>query len=116
MRPGVATVLATTGGGMDDWRGMSAGDLGRGIALGEIDPVALAELQVGERIRVAGGESVPVDGVLELQATRVDESLLSGETTALPKQPGELVLAGSIALDAPLTLRVSAVRTPPRRQ
>ena len=44
MRPGVATVLATTGGGMDDWRGMSAGDLGRGIALGEIDPVALAEV------------------------------------------------------------------------
>ncbi|MBK7145114.1 MAG: cadmium-translocating P-type ATPase [Xanthomonadales bacterium] len=77
-------------------------------------PVALAELQVGERIRVAGGESIPVDGVLETEAARVDESLLSGETTAQPKQPGELVLAGSIALDAPLTLRVSAVGTATR--
>lgn len=28
---------------MDDWRRMSAGDLGRGIAAGKIDPVALAE-------------------------------------------------------------------------
>ncbi len=29
--------------GNPDWRRMSAGDLGRGIAAGRIDPVALAE-------------------------------------------------------------------------
>ena len=72
-------------------------------------PVALAELQPGERIRVAVGEAAPVDGVLENEPAQVDESLLSGEATAQTRHPGDLVLAGSIALDVPLTLRVRAV-------
>jgi len=44
MRPGAATVTANGGRIMDEWRWMSAADLGRGIGAGGIDPVELTEV------------------------------------------------------------------------
>lgn len=64
---------------------------------------------VGDRVLVAAGERVPVDGVVVEGQSALDASLINGETLPQPAAPGASVFAGAINLDAPLTLRVSAV-------
>src|SRR5690606_15572173 len=68
--------------------------------------VATAELAPGDRLRVAVGESLPADGVLLDQAADFDEALLTGEPRPVPHAPGDTVLAGSVCLGRPATLRV----------
>lgn len=78
---------------------------------GQTTATALSELHPGDLIRVASGESVPVDGALQSAGARIDESLLTGESEPVQRATGDTVLAGSIALDAPLLIQVTAIGT-----
>ena len=80
--------------------------LARRIEDGREVEVATLELAPGDTVRVAAGSTVPVDGTLLEAAGEVDEAILSGESRPLPKQVGDSVLAGSVAVSRPLTLRV----------
>ncbi len=71
--------------------------------------VALAKLEVGDRVLVRPGERIPCDGTVTEGAGLVDESLLSGEARPVAKKPGDPVTGGTIAADAPLTVEVSRV-------
>jgi Cu2+-exporting ATPase len=68
--------------------------------------VALRALGVGDLVRVLAGEAFPADGRVTKGHTRADEALLTGESRPVPKQPGDTVIAGSLNLGAPVTLRV----------
>jgi Cu2+-exporting ATPase len=68
-----------------------------------------ALLNVGDVVRVHAGESFPADGEVLAGHSSVNESLLTGESRPLPRAPGGVVIAGSINLDSPLTVRVSQV-------
>ena len=81
---------------------------------GQTTAVALGALRTGDHIRVASGESVPVDGRLQSASARLDESLLTGEAEPVHRATGDTVLAGSIALDAPLLVEVTAIGTATR--
>ncbi|MEX0431669.1 heavy metal translocating P-type ATPase [Spiribacter insolitus] len=70
--------------------------------------VDAAEVAVGTDIRVAAGARVPLDGVVVDGATRVDASLLTGESTPVGVARDEAMHAGTINLDAPVTVRVTA--------
>ncbi|MBV8033149.1 MAG: heavy metal translocating P-type ATPase, partial [Betaproteobacteria bacterium] len=61
----------------------------------------------GDVLRVAPGERVPADGIIEAGSTSVDESLLTGESRPEDKRPGDELVAGSVNLDQPVTLRVT---------
>ena len=61
----------------------------------------------GERVTIAPGERFPADGVVENGASSADESLLTGESRPLAKQPGDAVVAGSVNLEQPLDIRVT---------
>src|SRR5271169_1118368 len=50
--------------------------------------VPLADVAVGDRVLVRAGESVPVDGVVREGQSRVDESMLTGESRPVIKAPG----------------------------
>ena len=54
--------------------------------------VDVDELVVGEIIRVRPGERIPVDGEIIDGTTSVDESMLSGESIPVDKQPGDEVI------------------------
>ena len=56
--------------------------------------VDVDELVVGEIIRVRPGERIPVDGEIIDGTTSVDESMLSGESIPVDKQPGDEVIGG----------------------
>jgi Cu2+-exporting ATPase len=71
--------------------------------------VAAEALRPGERVRVPVGEAFPADGRIEDGATRVDESLLTGESRPVDKGPGLHAIAGSLNLGAPVTLQVERV-------
>src|SRR5690625_2873024 len=55
----------------------------------------LTELQAGEVVRVQGGENIPADGVIVRGESRVNESLLTGESTPIEKNEGDTVIGGS---------------------
>jgi Cu2+-exporting ATPase len=62
----------------------------------------------GELILVAAGERLAADGLVETGASATDLSLLTGESAPQRVAPGDKVLAGTLNLDAPLTVRVTA--------
>jgi P-type Cu2+ transporter len=80
--------------------------LGEGDAVEAIDA---EQLQPGERVRVALGEAFPADGAIEQGTTQVDEALLTGESRPVPKQPGDVAVAGSVNLGSPVVQRVERV-------
>jgi Cu2+-exporting ATPase len=69
--------------------------------------VALADVQVGDRLRVGTGQVVPVDAELEDAEALLDEALVTGESVAQRKRRGEALLGGSINAGAAFTLRVA---------
>lgn len=70
-------------------------------------------LEVGDRIQVLPGECFPVDGLVKEGSTVINSSLLSGETQPEEKSVGSIVFAGTVNLDAPVTIEVtqSGVKT-----
>lgn len=66
----------------------------------------VGELQPGDRVFVAAGEPLPADGHL-LGDARLDESLLTGESTPRLRGANDEVFAGSLCLDQPLRLTVT---------
>jgi P-type Cu2+ transporter len=69
--------------------------------------VAAKMLQVGDRIRVLAGATLPADGLIVEGQASLNESMLTGEQLPLLKQLGDSVYAGTINTDAPLQIRVS---------
>ncbi|MCW5632941.1 MAG: copper-translocating P-type ATPase [Rubrivivax sp.] len=62
---------------------------------GDIE-VPLAQVRRGDRVVVRPGERLPVDGRVEEGLSEVDESLVTGESLPVAKQPGDAVTGGSI--------------------
>jgi P-type Cu2+ transporter len=71
--------------------------------------VAVHELEPGDIVRVASGAVIPADGMLLGLPCRVDESLISGESTPLRREPGKEVIAGSLVVDGPLEFEVRRI-------
>ncbi len=81
----------------------------RETAQGATALVDIDELAVGDRIRVPYGEAFAVDGVIVEGSTRVDESLLTGESCAVARHDGDRVIAGSLNLGAPVSVRAERI-------
>ncbi len=60
------------------------------------EEVPLDAVQPGDRLRVRPGEKVPVDGVVLLGASAVDEALVTGESLPVEKGPGARVVGGTV--------------------
>ncbi|APU13248.1 MULTISPECIES: heavy metal translocating P-type ATPase [Actinoalloteichus] len=76
---------------------------------GTMHPVALTDLAVGDLVLVRSGGRVPADGVVIDGAADVDESMITGESATVRRAAGERVVAGTVATDSALRVRVSAV-------
>lgn len=81
----------------------------RQTAQGGFERVAIGRLQVGDVVQVLPGEAFPADGPVLEGSTTVDEALLTGESHALLREPGQTVIAGSYNLSAPIQVRVAAL-------
>jgi Cu2+-exporting ATPase len=81
----------------------------RQAADGGFERVAVRRLLPGDLIRVLPGEVIPADGLVTAGESRVDEALLTGESTPLRRAAGSAVIAGSHNLSGMLLLRVGCV-------
>ena len=71
--------------------------------------VPLAEIQPGDSVLVLPGERFPVDATILEGRTSVDESMLTGEPTPQPREPGGKALAGSLNYDGAVTCRAESL-------
>jgi Cu2+-exporting ATPase len=76
---------------------------------GQIEAVSLDALAAGDVVLVRSGARVPADGVVIDGEAEVDESMITGESRAVAKAPGDRVVAGTVATDSALRVRVQAV-------
>ncbi|MGA9754258.1 MAG: heavy metal translocating P-type ATPase [Desulfobaccales bacterium] len=58
--------------------------------------IPLAEVLVGDLVVVRPGEKIPVDGVVAEGVSSVDESMLTGESMPVPKEPGAEVWGATL--------------------
>jgi Cu2+-exporting ATPase len=79
------------------------------ITDGGTETVPVAELQVGDLVLVRPGGRVPADGTITEGDAEIDESMVTGESKPVPKSPGERVVAGTVATDTAIRIRVDAV-------
>ncbi|WP_273428749.1 heavy metal translocating P-type ATPase [Chitinibacter tainanensis] len=78
-------------------------------ATGQLEEVAVYQLQAGEQIVVKAGETIPVDGVVLHGESECNEAMLSGESRPVAKTASANVIAGSQNLHSALTVVVSQV-------
>ena len=74
----------------------------------ELD-VAVAEVRVGDTVRVRPGETIAVDGVVTDGASGVDESMITGESLPVSKRVEDLVVGGTLNTTGTLTFRATRV-------
>ena len=71
--------------------------------------VPVEEVSVGDSVIVRPGASFPVDGVVTDGISTADESLLTGESMPVEKQPGSTVTGGSINGEGLITFKAARV-------
>ena len=71
--------------------------------------VEAAELQPGMIMQVAAGERLAADGIVVGGDSQMDLSLLTGESAPVSAQVGDAVHAGTLNVDAPIRVKVTAV-------
>ncbi|MDO5082828.1 MAG: heavy metal translocating P-type ATPase [Arachnia propionica] len=75
----------------------------------DIVAVSPAELQLGDVVIVRPGGRVPADGEVIDGGADVDESMITGESSPVRREIGDQVVAGTVATDNALRVRVTAI-------
>jgi P-type Cu+ transporter len=76
---------------------------------GSDEDVPLEQVNIGDRLRVCPGDSVPVDGVVLEGKSAVDESMLTGESMPVEKEAGTKLIGGTINGTGGLVMRAEKV-------
>ncbi len=84
-------------------------DTAERVTDGGTETVPLSALAVDDVVLVRPGARVPADGVVVEGSADVDESMITGESRPVPKEPGDSVVAGTVAEGGSLRVRVTAV-------
>jgi len=70
--------------------------------------VPVSAIDPGDRVLVAAGERLSIDGIIETGSTEIDQSLVTGETAYASAGPGDRVYAGTLNITGALTVQVTA--------
>ncbi|OYD83354.1 heavy metal translocating P-type ATPase [Azospirillum brasilense] len=76
---------------------------------GEDEEIPLDQVHVGDRLRVRPGDGVPVDGEVIDGRSAVDESMVTGESMPVEKEPGAKVIGGTVNQTGALVMRADKV-------
>jgi P-type Cu+ transporter len=76
---------------------------------GNDDEIPLEQVRIGDRLRVRPGDSVPVDGAVEEGRSAIDESMVTGESMPVDKEPGAKVIGGTINGTGSIVMRAEKV-------
>lgn len=76
---------------------------------GSTSVVSVSELQLGDRVLIRPGETVPADGLVADGESTVNEAVLSGESVPVLKYSGDALTGGTVNVESPLVLEVQAI-------
>lgn len=71
--------------------------------------VPVADLTTGDLVLVRPGGRIPADGEVTEGRAHVDEAMITGESTPVARATGDQVVAGTVATDSALRVRITAV-------
>jgi len=83
--------------------------IARRVKNGEDEEVPLDRVAVGDRLRVRPGEKVPVDGELIEGRSTLDESLVTGESMPVTKEPGAKLIGATLNQTGSFVMRAEKV-------
>ena len=98
-----------TGSALKALLGLAPAMARRVVEDGGESEVPLAEVRVGDRLRVRPGEKIPVDGVVMEGRSSVDESMVSGEPMPVEKVAEAQVVGGTINGTGSFVMRAERV-------
>jgi P-type Cu2+ transporter len=75
----------------------------------EVEVVRIDDLRTGDVVLVRSGARVPADGEIVDGAAELDESMITGESRPVARATGDTVVAGTVATDSSIRVRVDAV-------
>ncbi|WEL19600.1 copper-translocating P-type ATPase [Candidatus Nanohalococcus occultus] len=75
---------------------------------GTIEEIKVSELEEGDKVLIRPGASVPADGKVFEGESSVDESMITGESQPVDKQPGDEVIGGTVNNDGSLRVEITA--------
>jgi P-type Cu2+ transporter len=75
---------------------------------GTIERIATSAVIPGQRVRVAAGERIPVDGRIVAGSTSIDRSLITGESLPQQAVEGDVIHCGTINLTTPIDIVATA--------
>ncbi|CCQ44927.1 copper-translocating P-type ATPase [Pseudarthrobacter siccitolerans] len=73
------------------------------------ETVPVSELRPADLVLVRSGSRMPADGTVVEGQAEFDESMITGESKTVPRGPGDAVVAGTVATDSSVRVRVDAV-------
>lgn len=73
------------------------------------ETVPVSELRLDDLVLVRSGARMPADGTVVDGQAEFDESMITGESKTVPRGPGDSVVAGTVATDTSVRVRVTAV-------
>jgi P-type Cu+ transporter len=76
---------------------------------GSDEEIPVDHVHLGDRLRVRPGDKVPVDGEVLEGHSSVDESLLTGESLPVSKDPGDRLIGGTQNADGSLVMRADRI-------
>ena len=76
---------------------------------GQVKIIDADQVKLGDILQVRAGESIPVDGKIIEGSTRIDQSAMTGESIPIEKNPGDLVMSGTINQNG--SILIEAVKT-----
>ena len=71
--------------------------------------IPLDQVKPGDRLRVRPGEKIPVDGVVLEGTSSVDESMITGESMPVAKEPGSRVIGATVNGTGSFVMRAERV-------
>ncbi|MDA2804426.1 copper-translocating P-type ATPase [Nocardiopsis suaedae] len=76
---------------------------------GAVEEAPVSDLRAGDTVLVRSGGRVPADGTVAEGGAAMDESMITGESRTVRRGPGASVVAGTVATDSAIRVRVDAV-------
>ncbi|MET8373318.1 heavy metal translocating P-type ATPase [Micromonospora sp. DT68] len=81
----------------------------RVTAGGQVEAVPVTDLRIDDVVLVRPGGRVPADGRIVDGSAELDESMITGESRPVARSAGDRVVAGTVATDSAIRVRVEAL-------
>jgi len=98
-----------TGGALRALLGLVPDQARRVAADGTEQDVSLDQVHVGDKLRIRPGDKIPVDGVVLEGRSAVDESMVTGESIPVEKDPGSKLTGGTLNARGSLLMEAQRV-------